>query len=61
MEATGIKEVNHFVSFIFRDVQLLDIMNFLGGATSFDSFLKTGKTSQTKGFFRMNVSTVHKR
>ena len=29
------------------DVQLLDIMNFLGGATS----LKAFKTSETKGFF----------
>ena len=26
-------------------------MNFLGGATSFDSFLKAYKTSETKGFF----------
>ena len=26
-------------------------MNFLGGAASLDSFLKTCKTSETKGFF----------
>ena len=26
-------------------------MNFLGGATSLDSFLKAYKTSRTKGFF----------
>ena len=26
-------------------------MNFLGGATSLDSFLKAYKTSETKGFF----------
>ena len=39
MEPTVIKKVNHFVSFKFGDVQLLDIMNFLGGATSLDSFL----------------------
>ena len=26
-------------------------MNFLGGATSLDSFLKEYKTSETKGFF----------
>ena len=26
-------------------------MNFLGGATSLDSFLKAHKTSETKGFF----------
>ena len=39
MEPTVIKKANQFVSFKF-DVQLLDIMNFLGGATSLDSFLK---------------------
>ena len=33
------------------EFQLLDIMNFLGGATSLDSFLKTFKTKETKGFF----------
>ena len=48
LEPTVIKKVNQFVSFIFRDVQLLDIMNFLGGATSLDSFLKSYKTSETK-------------
>ena len=51
MEPTVIKTANQFVSFKFGDVQLLDIMNFLGGATSLDSFLKAYKTSQTKGFF----------
>ena len=35
----------------FGDVQFLDILNFLGGATSLDSFLKAYKTSETKGFF----------
>ena len=39
------------MSFKFGDVQLLDIMNFLSGATSLDSFLKAYKTSETKGFF----------
>ena len=51
MEPTVIKKANQFVSFKFVDVQLLDIMNFLGGATSLDSFLKACKTSETKGFF----------
>ena len=51
MEPTVIKKANQFVSFKFSDVQLLDIMNFLGGATSRDSFLKAYKTSETKGFF----------
>ena len=39
------------MSFKFGDVQLLDIMNFLGGATSLDSFLKAYKTEETEGFF----------
>ena len=39
------------MSFKFGDVQLLDIMNFLGGATSLESFLKAYKTAETKGFF----------
>ena len=51
MEPTVTKKTNQFVSFKFGDVQLLDIMNFLGGATSLDSFLKACKTSETKGFF----------
>ena len=51
MEPTVIKKANHIVSFKFGDVQLLDIMNFLGGATSLDSFLKAYKTAETKGFF----------
>ena len=53
MEPTVIKKTNQFVSFKFGvgEVQLLDIMNFLGGATSLDSFLKACKTSETKGFF----------
>ena len=51
IEPTVIKKANQFVSFKFGDVQLLDIMNFLGGATSLDSFLKAYKTEETKGFF----------
>ena len=51
MEPTVIKKANQFVSFKFGDVQLLDNMNFLGGATSLDSFLKAYKTAETKGFF----------
>ena len=51
MEPIVIKEANQFVPFTFSDVQLLDIMNFLGGATSLDSFLKAYKTAETKGFF----------
>ena len=51
MEPTVIKKANQLVSFKFGDVQLLDIMNFLGGATSLDSFLKANKTAETKSFF----------
>ena len=51
IEPTVIKKANQFVSFNFGDIQLLDIMNFLGGATSLDSFLKAYKTKETKGFF----------
>ena len=51
MEPTVIKKANQFVSSKFGDVQLLDIMIFLGGATSLDSFLKAYKTAETKGFF----------
>ena len=51
IEPTVIKKANQFVSFKFGDIQLLDIMNFLGGATCLDSFLKTYKTKETKGFF----------
>ena len=51
MEPAVIKKANQFVFFKFGDVQLLDIMNFLGGATSLDSFLKAYETSKTKGLF----------
>ena len=61
MEPIVIKKANKFVSFNFGDVRLQDIMNFLGGATSLDSFLKAYKTAETKSSFRMNGSTVHKR
>ena len=50
IEPTVIKKANQFISFKFGDIQLLDIMNFLGGATSLVSFLKAYKTSETKGF-----------
>ena len=51
MEPTVIKKVTQFASFKFGDVQFLDSMNFLGGATSLVSFLKAYKTAETKGFF----------
>ena len=51
VQPTVIKKPNHFVSLKIGDAQFLDILNFLGGATSNDSFLKAYKTSETKGFF----------
>ena len=51
IEPTVIRKANQFISFKFGVTQLLDIMNFFGGATSLDSFLKAYKTSETKGFF----------
>ena len=51
IELTVIKKANQFISFKFGDIQLLDILNFLGGATSLDSILKAYKTSETKTFF----------
>ena len=46
-----IKKTNQYVSFYFDKIQFLDILNFLGGATSLDSFLKAYQTTETKGFF----------
>ena len=51
IEPTVIKKANQLISFNFGDIQLMDILNFLGWATSLDSFLKAYKTSETKGFF----------
>ena len=51
MESTVIKNANQFITFKFGDFQLLDIMSYIGGATSLDSFLKAYKLSETKGFF----------
>ena len=51
IEPSFIKKANDFVSFKFGDVQLLDIMKFLGGATTLDSFLKAYKASEMKGYF----------
>ena len=51
IEPTLIKKADQFVSFKFGDIQLLNIMNFLGGATSVDSFLKAYKAKEANGFF----------
>ena len=51
IEATVVKKANQFVSFKFGDIQVLDIMNFLGGATCLDFFLQAYETKETKVFF----------
>ena len=50
-EPTVIKNTNQFVSFKLGDIQLLDIMIFLGSATNLDSLLKAYKTNETNGCF----------
>ena len=47
IDPTVIMKANHLISFKFGDNRLLDIINFLGGATSPNSFLKAYKTSET--------------
>ena len=51
IEPTVIKKANQLISFQIGDIQILDIMNFPGGATSLDSLLKAYQTSETKRFF----------
>ena len=60
IEPPVIKKANQLVSFKYDDGQLLDIMNFLRGATSLDSFLKAYKTMETKSFSPMSGSTIPK-
>ena len=51
IEPSVIKKANDFVSFKFGDVQFLDIMKILGGATTLASFLKAYTASEMKGYF----------
>ena len=51
IQPTVIKKANQFISFKFGDIQFLDILNFLAGATSLDSFLKAYQSEETKGCF----------
>ena len=55
IESKFIKITNDFISFKFGDVQFLDIMKFLGEATTLDSFLKAFKASETKSLFRYEL------
>ena len=54
IELSVIKKANDFVSFKFGDVQLLDIMKFLGGATTLYFFLKAYKASEMKNTFHIS-------
>ena len=51
IQPTVIKKANQFISFKLGDIQFFDILNFLCGAASLDSFLKTYQSEETKGFF----------
>ena len=53
-ETSVIKKASDFISFKFGDVQLSDIMKFLGGATTLYSFLKVYKASERKDSFPMS-------
>ena len=46
-EPTAVKKAKQLMSFKFGSSQPSDILNFLGGATGLDSFLKARKTSET--------------
>ena len=60
IEPTVVKKANRFVSFKCCDVQLPDIMNFLGGATSLDTFVKAYRTTKLSAFSPMSGSTTPK-
>ena len=51
IEPIVFKKANHIVSFKLRDDQFLDILKFLGGATSLEFSLKPYKASETKDYF----------
>ena len=50
-EPIVIKKASEFVAFRFGDIQLLNILNSLGGTTNHDFFFKTHNTSEVKHFF----------
>ena len=51
IQPTVIKKANQFISFKFGDIQFLDILKILAGATSLDFFLKAYQSEETKGYF----------
>ena len=60
LEPTVRKKANQFVSFKVGDVPLLDILNFLGGATSLILSSKLTRRQRRKVTSHMNGSTVLK-
>ena len=50
-ETKLIKKNKQFVYFMFGDFQLLDLLNFLGGAMGLDFFMKARKTLVAKILF----------
>ena len=46
-----IRKANQFLGMSFSGLQFLDILSFLGGATSLDKFLKAYGSEEQKGFF----------
>ena len=49
--ASVIKSCNKYIAMNFMGLQFLDILNFLGGATSLNKLLKAYGTSEQKRFF----------
>ena len=60
LESRVIKKTSNFISSKFGNVQMLDIPNFICGAATPDSYLKAYETSESKGFFPLNSSSVHR-
>ena len=51
VEPTVVQKANQVVSFKFGDNPLFDFVNFLGGVTSLDFFLKAYKSNKTTRLF----------
>ena len=51
IQPTVIKKADQFISFKFGDIQYPDILKFLCGAASLDSFLKAYQSEETEWYF----------
>ena len=56
-----IRTGNKYIGMNFLGLQFLDILNFLGGVTTLDNFLKAYGASEEKGFSLMSGLTVLKK